>query len=130
MNEEIKKYMKESIKQDILPGDERFMEGLTKLINRNAGKETRVACEIDVKGVQGFVFKPPDKTGEPWWMHILDRQGDILYWFNMYELGRLADDLVARTGITHSKLPGRKDDRVAVLREMIELAVFEEKEVK
>lgn len=128
MNEEIKKYSEESAKQGILPGSEKFLEGLTKIINRNARKETRVACEIGVKGVQGFVFKPPDRTGDPWWMHILDHQGDILYGFNMYELSRLADDLVARTGVTYSKLPERKDDRVAVVREMIELAI--EKEAK
>lgn len=130
MSEEIKKYSEESARQGILPGDERFMEGLTKLVSRHAKKETRVACDIGVKGVQGFVFKPKGCEQQPWWMHILENQGDILYGFNMYELSLLANDLAAKIGITYSKLPERKDDRVAVVKDMIELAVMKSREVK
>lgn len=122
-NTAVQAYIKDCAEKGVLQGSAEFQRGLSKIVNRGLKQETRVPCEIGVKGVQGFVYKPKENIADPWWAHILDRQGDILYGFNMYELGLLANDLEVKADLSLRKLPDRKDDRVAVLREMIELAV-------
>lgn len=129
--EEIKKYSEESAKKGVLPGSEEFMSGLTKILNSHIKPETRVACEIGVKGVQGHVFKPPDRTSEPWWMHILSTKypADTLRGFNLYELEQLIKDLCANTGLMCTAMPKNKDGRVAVLKDLIMLAMAKDRDV-
>lgn len=130
-SEEIRKYSEQCAEKGILPGSEKFLEGLTKILNKDTEIETRVACEFGIKGVQGHIYKPKGREKEPWWMHILDGKypSDALRYFNLYELELLIKDLTENTGFMCTSMPKDKDGRIERLKDLILLAVAKNRDI-